>query len=463
VRAIPWGATRTPAAGARAAAGGTGGIGGTGGNGGTGGALAPSMACRSPEPVVYDGLDIGFVTCEGGWDHRVRAVECRPFAERPGETCNPDELGGTCRADADCVDKPYGRCQYGDWEGSGCTCKYGCLRDADCDDGQLCRCSGEGGTCMPAECRSAADCGEGALCATYWKNPWCGETGYACQTSADECMGDAECADSNGACAYDEGYRGCYGGGCVIGRPFLVDGEARTAPVCGTDAWLDADLTLPTRPSDPRVARRLALWFAEAGRFEHASVAAFARFSLELLAFGAPPALLSAAQQAMIDETAHARTCFTLASHYAGEAIGPGPLSLTGALTAPSLAETVAAAVVEGCVGETLAALEAAEAAADASEPALRAAFERIAADERRHAELAWAFVRWAVDAGGDAVRECARAAFEGELARVRREADPEDAALTAAGIPAGAVRTATRRSACAQVVGPVAAALLAA
>jgi hypothetical protein len=316
---------------------------------------------------------------------------------------------------------------------------------------------------VPAECRSSADCGPDALCAVYHVNPYCGETGYACQTAADECMGDESCADSGNACAYDEGYRGCYGGGCVIGRPFMVADEARTAPVCSTDAWFDATLPLPARPVDPRVARRLAAWFADAGRFEHASVAAFARFSLELLAFGAPPALLSAAQQAMIDETAHARVCFTLASHYAGEGVGPGPLSLAGIGAAVSLADAVEAAVIEGCVGETLAALEAAEAAADAPEPALRAAFERIAADERRHAELAWAFVRWAVDIGGHEVRERARAAFEAERARVRRACEPEDAALTATGIPAGAMRASTRRSGCAQVVDPVAAALLAA
>jgi hypothetical protein len=46
---------------------------------------------------------------------------------------------------------------------------------------------------------------------------------------------------------------------------------------------------------------------------EHASVAAFARFTLDLLALGAPADLVQSAQQALGDEIAHAELCFGLA------------------------------------------------------------------------------------------------------------------------------------------------------
>jgi hypothetical protein len=52
----------------------------------------------------------------------------------------------------------------------------------------------------------------------------------------------------------------------------------------------------------------------------------------------------------------------------------------------------------EGCFGETSAALQALEAAATASDPVIRDAYARIAVDEERHAELAFHFVRWALE-----------------------------------------------------------------
>lgn len=102
---------------------------------------------------------------------------------------------------------------------------------------------------------------------------------------------------------------------------------------------------------------------------EHASVAAFARFTLELLALGAPASLVDAASSAMADEVRHARSCFGLATYYSGAVVGPGPLPVGGALTDVELLHTVELAVLEGCIGETSAALEAAWAADAATEP----------------------------------------------------------------------------------------------
>jgi hypothetical protein len=77
--------------------------------------------------------------------------------------------------------------------------------------------------------------------------------------------------------------------------------------------------------------------------------------------------------------------------------VGPGPLDITGSLQASSLEEIVDLVIAEGCFGETSAALDAQIAADEASDPVLRAAYTQIASDEERHAQLAFHFVRWAL------------------------------------------------------------------
>ncbi|MBK8998661.1 MAG: hypothetical protein IPM35_23310 [Myxococcales bacterium] len=146
-----------------------------------------------------------------------------------------------------------------------------------------------------------------------------------------------------------------------------------------------------------KLARAAEVWAVRAQN-EHASVASFDRFSLGLLAVAAPPELLVLAHEAALEEIVHARMSFAIAGAYAADAIGPGPLDLRDVPAAStSLPELVESTVIEGCVGETLSALEARLAAGLATEPAARLALDRIAEDEARHAELAWAFVRWAV------------------------------------------------------------------
>lgn len=160
-------------------------------------------------------------------------------------------------------------------------------------------------------------------------------------------------------------------------------------------------------------ARAAADW-AQVAQLEHASVASFARFTLQLLAVGAPPQLVEASLRAGLDEIAHARATFRLASRYAGAPVGPGPLPLHGNVLGDlSLAAIAAATVTEGCVNETIGALEAAEAAAGCEDAEVRDVLNRIAEEEARHGELAWAFVRWALGVGGDDVRRAVGAAFE--------------------------------------------------
>jgi hypothetical protein len=67
---------------------------------------------------------------------------------------------------------------------------------------------------------------------------------------------------------------------------------------------------------------------------------------------------------------------------------------------------------LEGCVGETIAALAAERAATRATDPQTKQILTTIAQDEARHAALAWRTVRWAIDQGGDEVRESLREAW---------------------------------------------------
>jgi hypothetical protein len=149
--------------------------------------------------------------------------------------------------------------------------------------------------------------------------------------------------------------------------------------------------------------------WARAAQFEHASIASFSRFSLELLAVGAPPELIEGAHRAALDEVAHARLSFALASVYAGSPLGPGPLALgRDVLASFELIPIVTSALAEGCVNETLAALEAHAGAADAEPSAVREVLTVIARDESEHAALSFRFVRWALERGDRDVRSAA-------------------------------------------------------
>jgi hypothetical protein len=139
---------------------------------------------------------------------------------------------------------------------------------------------------------------------------------------------------------------------------------------------------------------------------EHASIAAFARFSLQLLSLGAPSPLVEACTQALADEAAHTKLCFAIASSYAGRALGPGPLDVERSLEATTLLDIVDLVIAEGCLGETSAVLEALASADTAEDPVIRAAYARIASDEERHAALAFRFVRWALEQDPTGVRQ---------------------------------------------------------
>jgi hypothetical protein len=280
------------------------------------------------------------------------------------------------------------------------------------------------GLCKKADCETSADCAAGFDCLATPFN-CVGEIRLRCQVPADQCKSDADCSTAEYCGVGTEGNLVCKPAGCgAIGRPFLVDGVARVA---ATAERRDYTWECEPRLDGLSAAERalLARHWQQVGLMEHASIAAFARFGLQLLALGAPLELVHGSNQAQADETEHAAIAFALASRYGGTAVGPGPLELSGALRAMGLRSVLADVIVEGCIGETLASLEAAHAANCAADPAVRELLGRIAKDEERHARLAWRFVTWVLRQHPE-LGSFARAQFGQAMAAAR----PRGAAL---------------------------------
>lgn len=258
-------------------------------------------------------------------------------------------------------------------------------------------------------------------------------------TYDEQCIGETGRELHDVPCGPDPSSDGCcyaartvpWNDWCEEGRPFTVDGAARTAATIPRGDWHSAlvpdvtDLSLEARAALARA------WLRSAA-MEHASVASFARFALELLAVGAPAALVLDAQKAIGDEIRHAQACFALAGAYAGEAVGPAALAIEGSTQRVELLAIAVATVREGCIGETVASLSAQAELAGATDPAVRLALAQIAEDEAFHAGLAWRFVAWAVAQGGEPVRAAVARAFAEEERRATSGNQPHAATSAA-------------------------------
>jgi hypothetical protein len=198
-------------------------------------------------------------------------------------------------------------------------------------------------------------------------------------------------------------------------------------------------------------------WRASA-RAEHASVGSFARFTMELMALGAPAQLLTLATAAQADEIRHAALAFEVASAVSGVPTGAGFWPLGAGFERVDVEAILTAAIVEGCVNETVSAQQVREAASLASSPILAARLAEVADDEARHAELSWAFVRWLLAERPD-LAPVARAAFA-QIPASEAVSDGPD--LSAWGVLSPAASAAVAEQVVARVVRPAAAALLA-
>ncbi|MDI1436206.1 ferritin-like domain-containing protein [Polyangium sorediatum] len=399
----------------------------------------PSSATAEPspegEPEPERPKRVGWVAEKNGNVHRASRVTCDATIDIPA--CAGTEMRQSCKTDADCTEHPHGKCTSGVGQvGTYCGCTYACETDDECGAGKACICKGTGAlrarnsVCGEASCSTDADCGGSTCGLSAYHNGCFEQVTLACRTKEDTCKSDADCGSSprpGGSCVAI-GAKGakptwqCASMSCVIGRPLVVEGEARAARPRARADWR-APLVFDTENLDAGVREAIAAHHAAIAAMEHASIASFARFSLQLLALGAPADLLAEAQTAARDEVEHARIEYAIASRIGGRLTGPDKLPEATAWLATDVVSFVESLVVEGCVGETLGAAEGQEVARFVKDEGLRAVLAQIAEDEARHAALAWKTLQWALDAFGAEAREAAVRAFE--RARAKHEKDP--------------------------------------
>jgi hypothetical protein len=244
------------------------------------------------------------------------------------------------------------------------------------------------------------------------------------------------------------------------GRPFRVDGQARTAASGSAADWsVETPLTLRGLSRSQR--RKVAQHWAEAGRAEHASVAAFSRFASELLALGAPAGLVAEATRAMADEIHHARLCFGIASAAAGTQLSVGGIDVAGSLAEVTAERVLIDTILEGCVNETICAAQAEAALTHTTEPTVRAALSQIVEDEQRHATLAWKTVRWILQTRPDLVDLAHRTFTQAISGPTPTCSTADDNKLSTYGIQSQPDDAATARRVIQEVIEPCARALL--
>jgi hypothetical protein len=190
-----------------------------------------------------------------------------------------------------------------------------------------------------------------------------------------------------------------------------------------------------TRAADTTSA--LGLYFATAAQLEAASVFAFCTLREELAMHGAPARLGRLAERAANDEVRHARVTTALAKRFGARV----PETKVARRARRSLEAIARENAVEGCVRETFGALVAMHQATAARDPKIRAAMERIAVDEARHAALAWQVASWIDERLSPKARARVSKARREAIRALRRELaiEPARALRDAAGMPARA------------------------
>lgn len=180
--------------------GGHSGVGGHGGSAGHAGS-AQGTWCTTATPVLVNGQNTGFFTCQDGREVRRETVTCPVVGP---------ELPGSCGSDADCPNE------------------------------QLCQCDVNGGHCVHAQCASSGDC-PGQECTFFSDDPGgpCtnGKSGFACTSAQDTCTGDSclggeHCSPGTGVvwtCRQTEF--------CGVGRPLRIEEAPRFAALLRGLDW----------------------------------------------------------------------------------------------------------------------------------------------------------------------------------------------------------------------------------
>jgi hypothetical protein len=215
----------------------------------------------------------------------------------------------------------------------------------------------------------------------------------------------------------------------VEGRPFVdADGLQLQALVMNEDST-KAAWSIPNEASyiksDISMDDELGKEWTERALGEHASVPAFAAFTIALMSNNAPPTLVQDALTAAMDEVRHAETSFEVASLLLGTVIEPGPIPPSTHTFGQNMTALALAAAQEGCIDETLSALVAAYEVDtrieqnprinDATKAVLKEKIRTIALEETRHSALAWRTVRWACEMDAEVCSAVRRTSFASE------------------------------------------------
>jgi hypothetical protein len=249
--------------------------------------------------------------------------------------------------------------------------------------------------------------------------------------------------------------------GFARGRQLRRFGRVLLPPLARSRTWLGAALHVQNAAGAPQ---GLAEQWRENGRTEHASVASFARLTLDLMALGAPPALILAANQDALDEVRHTEACFALAHALDGREESPGPFPAARsahtvprarALALPALAIT---SLVDGALHEGVSARVLGKLARRAENPQIIDILKQLAADEGRHAAHGWDVVEWCLAEGGSGVAHALAGAARALPAQMRSNLPrpAQSGAWEAWGIHGEALEKAEYARARADVIGRV-------
>ena len=187
----------------------------------------------------------------------------------------------------------------------------------------------------------------------------------------------------------------------VDGRPFTVEGKSRTTTSQTSHVGCTSDVAswkIDQKPSlieNNTYNHEIGIEWIKQAEAEHASVASFARHTLQLMSIGAPSELIISSQQASIDEVKHAKMCYGFAGAFLDLDVSPGALDVDRSLEQINIKNIIQSVIQDGCIEETLSAIEAQFTAYHAKDDAVKASLTQIASDETRHAQLAWDTIVW--------------------------------------------------------------------
>ena len=208
------------------------------------------------------------------------------------------------------------------------------------------------------------------------------------------------------SCCYTASYRQIRDEAeCVIGRPLMQNGSATVASVRlaeqeknpWSQRFLEFQKPIEIQNLSKEQREVAGTFYLTTALYEHASIASFQKFSLDLMRFGAPPHLLDLAQQATRDEIRHAQLAFSIAEEILEKTVQPSQLDYTPILCS-DIKELARTTLQEGAIGETLAVLLAGEQLRVTKDPHIKAFLQTVVEDESKHAELAWETLRWCLE-----------------------------------------------------------------